>query len=93
MRPTLIAVLIAAFVTHPIAAQSAPDVVRGRVIDDSSRVVAGASVSMTRGPDRLLQTVTTDATGYFSSRFDIGAGDYLVHVDALGFRPARRVSP
>ena len=90
MHPSIRAVLIAVVVTHPLTAQSGPDVVRGRVTDDSSRVVAGASVSITRGPDRLLQTAKTDSTGCFSSRFDIGTGDYLVHVDALGFRPARR---
>lgn len=70
-------------------AQSA-DVVRGRVLDDSSRVLPGAIVSITRGPDRLVQQVVTDSTGRYSSRFDPGTGDYLVHVSMPGFRAARR---
>ena len=66
------------------------DVVRGRVLDDSSRVLPGAIVSITRGPDRLVQQVVTDSTGRYSSRFDPGTGDYLVHVSMPGFRAARR---
>ena len=40
-------------------AQSTPDVVRGRVTDDSARAVVGATVMITRGPDRLTQQATT----------------------------------
>jgi hypothetical protein len=72
-----------------VRAQSA-DIVRGRVIDDSTRALSGASVTITRGPDRLVQQTITDADGQFSLRFDPGTGDYLVHVSATGFRPARR---
>jgi hypothetical protein len=73
----------------PLAAQTA-DIVRGRVIDDSTRALIGAVVSITRGPDRLVQQVMTDSAGFYSSRFDPGTGDYLVHVASPGFRPARR---
>lgn len=93
-------VLIVALVARPLAAQSAraqtagaqtaADLVRGRVIDDSSRAVSGATVNITRGPDRLLLTVKTDSAGHFSSRFENGTGDYLVHVDAIGLKAARR---
>jgi hypothetical protein len=75
--------------TSALHAQGA-DVVRGRVLDDSSRALVGATVSITRGPDRLVQQVLTDSAGRYSSRFDPGTGDYLVHVSATGFRPARR---
>jgi hypothetical protein len=75
--------------TSALRAQGA-DVVRGRVLDDSARVLSGAVVSITRGPDRLAQQVATDSSGRYSSRFDPGTGDYLVHVAAPGFRPARR---
>src|SRR5256885_579671 len=76
----------------PLAAQSTapPETVRGRVIDDSAHVVSGASVHVTRGPDRLVQQTTTDTAGRFSVRFDPGTGDYLVAVSAPGFRAARR---
>jgi len=74
----------------PVAAQSPPETVRGRVIDDSSRALAGAVVTITRGPDRLVQTTMTGADGLYSSRFEPGTGDYLVHVASPGFRAARR---
>ena len=75
---------------RPVAAQSEADVVRGRVTDDSSRAVAGATVMITRGPDRLTQQATTDSAGGFSSRFEQGTGDYLVYVSAAGFKTERR---
>lgn len=71
-------------------AHAQADIVRGRVLDDSSRALVGASVIITRGPDRLVQQTLTDSTGRYSLRFDPGTGDYLVHVSATGFRPARR---
>ena len=89
--PGLAALLLvpAFYPQHRIDAQQS-DVVRGRVVNDSSLAVAGATVSITRGPDRLVQQVVTDANGQYSSRFDPGTGDYLVHVAATGFRAARR---
>lgn len=56
-----------------VRAQSA-DIVRGRVLDDSSRALVGASVVITRGPDRLVQSTITDSTGRYSSRFEQGTG-------------------
>jgi hypothetical protein len=76
--------------TGLLAAQdTSPDIVRGRVVDDSSRAVV-ATVMVTRGPDRLTQTTTTDNAGNFRVRFDQGTGDYLVYVTAPGFSPVRR---
>ena len=68
---------------------SAPDVIRGRVTDDSARALI-ATVMITRGPDRLVQTDTTDANGNYRIRFEQGTGDYLVYVTAPGFKSARR---
>jgi carboxypeptidase family protein len=65
------------------------DVIRGRVTDDSSRAVV-ASITITRGPDRLVQQATTDSSGNFQVRFEKGTGDYLVYVSATGFTSARR---
>ena len=84
---TLLAITLAA---NSASAQSEPDVVRGRVTDDSARAVAGATVMITRGPDRLTQQTTTDSSGAFSSRFEQGTGDYLVYVNATGFKADRR---
>jgi hypothetical protein len=79
-----------ALLANPAGAQTEADVVRGRVLDDSSRAVAGATVMITRGPDRLTQQTTTDSSGAFSSRFEQGTGDYLVYVSATGFKAERR---
>ncbi len=84
-----IAVAIAAGAPVTLPAQGA-DLIRGRVTDDSARVVIGASVTITRGPDRLVQATTTDSAGAYRLRFDPGTGDYLVAVSAPGFRTARR---
>jgi Carboxypeptidase regulatory-like domain len=84
------ALLATLFMAARAEAQTEADVVRGRVIDDSARAVAGATVMITRGPDRLTQQTTTDSTGAFSSRFEQGTGDYLVYVNATGFKAERR---
>jgi hypothetical protein len=44
----------------PHAQQSAPDVIRGTVTDDSWHAVV-AKVMITRGPDRLTQEASTDS--------------------------------
>ncbi|HYD51793.1 MAG TPA: carboxypeptidase-like regulatory domain-containing protein, partial [Gemmatimonadaceae bacterium] len=67
-----------------------PETVRGRVSSDSAGALVGATVIVTRGPDRLVQRTTTDSTGRYSVRFDPGTGDYLVHVAAPTYRSARR---
>lgn len=87
---SLFAVLLIALSVRESGAQSGADVVRGRVIDDSGRAVSGATVIITRGPDRLIQQTVTDSDGKYSSRFDPGTGDYLVNVSFVGFRTARR---
>ena len=70
-------------------AQSLPDVVRGRVTDDSAQAVR-AAIKVTRGPDRLTLAAETDSSGRYSVRFEQGTGDYLVYVSAPGLKTARR---
>ncbi|NUQ21768.1 MAG: carboxypeptidase regulatory-like domain-containing protein, partial [Gemmatimonadaceae bacterium] len=78
-------------IATPLAAQnSAADVVRGRVTDDSALALVGATVIVTRGPDRLVERTTTDSSGRYSLRFEPGTGDYLVYVAATGRKSARR---
>ncbi len=72
-----------------LGAQTA-DVIRGRVTDDSARVVAQATVFVTRGPDRAVQQTRTDSSGRYEVTFDPGTGDYLVAVSAPRLRSARR---
>jgi len=98
MRPlrdaggALIRALVFCTLMAPAAAAQATtaDVVRGRVVDDSARALVGVTVMITRGPDRLTQQTTTDSAGRYSSRFEVGTGDYLVYVSATGFRSDRR---
>ena len=83
----ILVIALAAPLLH--AQQSAPDVIRGKVTDDSSRAIV-AKVMITRGPDRLTQEASTDSAGNFRIRFEEGTGDYLVYVSAPGFTSARR---
>jgi hypothetical protein len=76
--------------TATVASAQAPDVVKGKITDDSAHAVASATIQITRGPDRLTQQTTSDANGNYSSTFQQGTGDYLVYVSAPGFKPARR---
>ncbi|MEJ7758195.1 MAG: carboxypeptidase-like regulatory domain-containing protein [Gemmatimonadaceae bacterium] len=86
----LVFILLAASSARFLGAQqTAADVIRGRITDDSSRALV-ATVTVTRGPDRLTQSDTTDSTGNYRVRFEQGTGDYLVYVTAPGFRAARR---
>jgi hypothetical protein len=73
-----------------LSAQSAPDLIRGHVTDDSSNVVAGAAVFVTRGPDRAVKQTVTDSSGRYSLTFENGTGDWLVAVNGAGYKTARR---
>jgi len=67
----------------------ATELVRGKITDDSARALV-ATVMVTRGPDRLTLSDTTDSDGNYRLRFEPGTGDYLVYVSATGFKSARR---
>lgn len=67
-----------------------PEVLLGRVVTDSGRPISGAQIIVTRGPDRLSQTTTTDADGRWTTRFSEGTGDYLVYVAAAGWKTFRK---
>jgi len=86
----LVLVAIAALSSSAAAQNSTADIIRGHVTDDSAHAIAGATVIITRGPDRLVQQTVTDSSGSYSIRFEPGTGDYLVNVSATGFRTARR---
>lgn len=84
-----IAVLIAVCCPLMLPAQR-PETIRGRITSDSGRLVTNATVFITRGPDRLVQQAVTGDSGRYAITFDPGTGDYLVAVQATGFKPARR---
>jgi hypothetical protein len=88
-RPQLLIALLAIVAPRIAGAQTGPETIRGKITDDSSRAVV-ASISVTRGPDRLTQQTTSDSSGNYSTVFQQGTGDYLVYVSAPGFKPARR---
>src|SRR4051812_3754459 len=90
-RCTVLAVLaIVGSSPRSVGAQDTADVIRGRVVDDSSHALRGAAITITRGPDRLVQQTTTDSAGNYRVRFEKGTGDYLVYVADSGFASARR---
>lgn len=89
LRSLIVAAALAALASTASAQQTA-DIVRGKVVNDSGKAVAGATVIVTRGPDRATQQVTTDSLGTWSVRFDPGTGDYLVYVSQSGLKAARR---
>ena len=72
--------LVASGASHAQTTQ----VVTGRVMADSSTPLAGAVVSVTMAPDRILKQDTTRADGLWRLRFEQPSGDYLVHIAALG---------
>jgi hypothetical protein len=82
--------LLGASASAQVVAPDLPDVVRGRIVSDSSTPIAAARVIITRGPDRFMAQTTTDSSGRYSVRFVPGTGDYLVYATAEGFRASRR---
>jgi hypothetical protein len=88
-RHLILAIATVAFAI-PARAQQTADVLKGKVVNDSGKVVAGATVIVTRGPDRATQQVTTDSLGNWTVRFEPGTGDYLVYIAYTGLKSARR---
>ena len=76
--------------TSLLRGQTPADIIRGRVTNDSSKAVIGASVFVTRGPDRAFKQTITDSAGRYSISFENGTGDYLVAVTSVGLKAARR---
>jgi hypothetical protein len=72
------------------AAQTQPEEIRGRVTDPNGRPIAGASVVVTRAPDRLNLSTRTDSLGAYQVTFVQGTGDYLLHISAPGWQSFRQ---
>jgi hypothetical protein len=70
---------------------SQADTLSGLVTDATTRApISGAAIFVTRGPDRLLQRDTADASGRWRTVFAPGTGDYLVFISAPGYSSIRR---
>ncbi len=82
--------LLLCLAVSQLVAQAPTDIIRGRVTDDSAKLVIGASVFVTRGPDRAFKQTTTDSAGRYLISFENGTGDYLVAVTSVGLKSARR---
>ncbi|HET6764366.1 MAG TPA: carboxypeptidase-like regulatory domain-containing protein, partial [Longimicrobiaceae bacterium] len=72
----------------PAAAQSAEHIV-GRVSGSDGSPVHDARVVVVRAGDRQALEAVTDSSGRYRVTFTPGAGDYLVHVTALGWEATR----
>ncbi len=91
--PTALAFCLLAAASAPVAAQqpTSTDILRGRVVADSGGTpVSGADVVVVMAPDRATRAAKTDSAGRFELRFPDGAGDYLVHVELIGWQPWRK---
>ncbi len=84
--PVCAAILLALFlsVLFPLAAQEYRSRVQGTVLDPSSAVVSGATVTLMNTGTGVKDTRQTDATGHYL--FDlVQPGKYTVEVEAAGF--------
>jgi hypothetical protein len=80
----LAAVLLAAVLARPLAAQSA-DIIRGRVVGPDSLPVEGVQVTATSVSGGVNRTARTNRDGRFTITFPAGDGDYFVGFSKLGF--------
>lgn len=72
------------------ASAQSTETLRGVVRSDSGKVIAGATIIVTRSSDRAVSQTTSDSTGRWRLEIADGSGDYLVFVTAAGFQSARR---
>lgn len=82
------AVLLVSSSWHQLQAQARHDIIRGRVVSDSGRVIRAADVIVTRTSDRATKTTVSGADGTYSVDWPDGTGDYALTVSATGFKAA-----
>src|SRR6478672_12692873 len=70
-------------------AQSATDVIRGRVVDPDRRPIEGVAVRAVSYQGQITKTATTDKNGRYTIIFINGEGDYWLDFRKLGFAPRR----
>ena len=72
-------------ITQAAFAQSATEIIRGRVFGPDSIPVAQAEVRVTGLVSRMTQSARTDARGGYTLVFPQAEGEYLVGVRRVGF--------
>jgi hypothetical protein len=80
------ALLLALLVATGARAQSATEIIRGRVFGPDSVPVAQAEVRVTGLVSRMTQSARTDARGSYTLVFPQAEGEYLVAIRRFGFR-------
>lgn len=66
------------------------EIIRGTVVSDSARGLAGVEIVVSMAPDRSFQRSHTDDQGRYEIVFEHGTGDYLVHASAEGMQTVRK---
>jgi carboxypeptidase family protein len=96
MAMAVAVVLAASLQARTLRAQAAParpEVVQGRVTDDSGRVKRDVAVIVTRLSDRQSSITATDSTGRYRVAWPDGTGDYIVSARLPGYTaPNKRVT-
>ena len=69
-------------------AQSATEIIRGRVLGPDSLPIAQAEVRVTGLVSRMMQSARTDVRGSYTLVFPQAEGEYLVAVRRVGFQTA-----
>jgi hypothetical protein len=80
------ALLAVALTAGPAIAQSATEIIRGRVLGPDSLPVAQAEVRVTGLVSRMTQSARTDVRGNYTVVFPQAEGEYLVSARKVGFR-------
>ncbi len=76
----------AALVAALVASVATAGPLNGRVKDGSGGAVRGATVTVLTAQQAVVATTTTDSSGAFSVQ-NVAPGEYVVRVQAAGFRP------
>jgi Carboxypeptidase regulatory-like domain/TonB-dependent Receptor Plug Domain len=81
----LLVLVVLAFAVGAVQAQDATGRIIGNVSDPSGAPISGAQVTVTNLGTKIVQTTTTDNTGFYQA-LNLPIGTYEVVVEAQGFR-------
>lgn len=88
LGPLRRAIVLIALAAGSASAQSATEIIRGRVFGPDSQPIAQADVRVTGLVSRMTQSARTDARGSFTVVFPQAEGEYLLVARKVGFRLA-----
>ncbi len=89
LSPVVLAILLAAFCGSILSAQETRGTIRGRVLDASQAVVAGASVVVENVDTNTATRLTTNEAGYYEATL-LMPGAYRVTGEFSGFKKTVR---